>query len=185
MFWRHSFRNKLIKEVCIEYMSTFVADASVFSFAFKIVRVCFPLPLCLFFYICTCFVFWIAISLVFREKWFVKTWKRVAKRESLFGTLSRQGKAISFYKFPKNENLKQQWLLKIKRINIQLMQHARICHLHFERDCFKHDLQVRKYSLNFWSICVFTSNLRCSNEKLFKKYPYSADIVAYFKSSFP
>ena len=62
---------------------------------------------------------------------------------------SRQGKAISFYKFPKNENLKQQWLLKIKRVNIQLMQHARICHLHFEPDCFKHNLQVRKYSLNF------------------------------------
>ena len=85
MFWRHSFRNKLIKEVCIEYMSTFVADASVFSFTFKIVWVCFPLPLCslcLFFYICTCFVFWIAISLVFWEKWFVKTWKRVAKCKS-------------------------------------------------------------------------------------------------------
>ena len=82
MFWRHSFRNKLIKEVCIEYMSTFVADASVFSFTFKIVQVCFPLPLCLFFYICTCFVFWIAISLVFWEKWFVKTWKWVTKRES-------------------------------------------------------------------------------------------------------
>ena len=82
MFWRHSFRNRLIKEVCIEYMSTFVADASVFSFIFKIVRVCFPLPLCLFFYICTCLIFWIAISLVFREKWFVKTWTRVAKRES-------------------------------------------------------------------------------------------------------
>ena len=39
MFWCHSFRNKLIKEVCIEYMSTFAADASVFSFAFKIVWV--------------------------------------------------------------------------------------------------------------------------------------------------
>ena len=43
---------------------------------------CFPLPLCLFFYICTCFVFWIVISLVFREKWFVKTWKQVAKHKS-------------------------------------------------------------------------------------------------------
>ena len=53
----------------------------------------------------------------------------------------------SFYKFPKNENLKQQWFLKIKRSNIQSMQHARIRHLHFEADCFKRDLQVRKYSL--------------------------------------
>ena len=35
------------------------------------------------------------------------------------------------------------------------MQHARICHLHFEADCFKRDLQVRKYSLTFWSVRVF------------------------------
>ena len=35
---------------------------------------------------------------------------------------------------------------------------------------FKRDLQVRKYSLKFWSIRVFTSNPRCSNEKLFKEY---------------
>ena len=83
---------------------------------------------------------------------------------------SRQGKAISFYKFPRNENLKQQWLLKIKRSNIQSMQHARICHLHFEADCFKRDLQFRKYSLKFWSIRVVTSNPRYSSEKLFKKY---------------
>ena len=50
------------------------------------------------------------------------------------------------------------------------MQHARICHLHFEADCFKRDLQVRKYSLKFWSIRVFTSNPRYSNKKLFRKY---------------
>ena len=100
---------------------------------------------------------------------------------------SRQGKVISFYKFPRNENLKQKWLLKIKRSNIQSMQHARICHLHFKADCFKRDLQVRKYSLKLWSICAFTSNLnlRRFNEKLFKKYAYSAYIVAYFKISFP
>ena len=89
---------------------------------------------------------------------------------------SRLGKAISFYKFPRNENLKQQWLLKIKRSNIQSMQHVRKSHLHFEEDCFKRDLQVKKYSLKLSSICVFTSNLRCSNGKLFKKYAYSAYI---------
>ena len=97
MFWRHSFCNKLIKEVCIEYMSAFVADASVFSFAFKIVWVCFPLPLCLFFYICTCFVFWIAISLRFREKWFVKTWKWVAKRESRIAIWNPATRIKSFW----------------------------------------------------------------------------------------
>ena len=97
---------------------------------------------------------------------------------------STQGKAISFYKFPRNWNLKQQRLLKIKRRNIQTMQHTRIFHLHFEVDCVKCDLQVRKYSLKLWGICVFTSNLRCSNEKLFKRYAYFSYIIAYFKSSF-
>ena len=98
---------------------------------------------------------------------------------------SRQWKDISFYELPRNKNLKQQCLLKIKCCNIQLMQHARICHLHFEADCFKRDLQVRKYSLKFWSTCVFTSNPRCSYEKQFKTCSYSAYIAAYFKSNFP
>ena len=33
------------------------------------------------------------------------------------------------YKFPRYENLKQQqWLIKIKRTNIQSIQHVRMCH---------------------------------------------------------
>ena len=31
-------------------------------------------------------------------------------------------------KFPREENLKQQWLIKIKCRNIQLIQYARMCH---------------------------------------------------------
>ena len=69
---------------------------------------------------------------------------------------SRDGKGLSFYKFPVDENLKKQWLIKIKRKNIQSMKHARICHLHFEEDCFKRDLQVWKC---FCSIAVFLSHL--------------------------
>ena len=42
---------------------------------------------------------------------------------------SKQGKAfLSFYKFPRNEILKQQLLIKIKRRNIQSIKHARMCH---------------------------------------------------------
>ena len=37
---------------------------------------------------------------------------------------SRQGEGLSFYKFPMDENLKQQWLIKIKRRNIQSIQHC-------------------------------------------------------------
>ena len=35
---------------------------------------------------------------------------------------------LSFHKFPKDENLKQQWLIKIKRRNIQSIQDAWMCH---------------------------------------------------------
>ena len=35
---------------------------------------------------------------------------------------------LSFYPFPREENLKQQWLIKIKCRNIQLTQHARMGH---------------------------------------------------------
>ena len=45
---------------------------------------------------------------------------------------SRQGKPVfikgSFYMFPREENLKQQWLIKIKRRNIQSIEHVRMCH---------------------------------------------------------
>ena len=32
------------------------------------------------------------------------------------------------FKFPRDENRKQQWLIKIKRRNIQSIQHVRMCH---------------------------------------------------------
>ena len=35
---------------------------------------------------------------------------------------------LSFYKFPRDKNLKQQCLIKTKRRNIQSIQHSRMCH---------------------------------------------------------
>ena len=35
---------------------------------------------------------------------------------------------LSFYKFQRDKNLKQQWLTKIKRKNNQSIQHVRMCH---------------------------------------------------------
>ena len=37
---------------------------------------------------------------------------------------SNQGKATSFYKLLRNENLKQQWFININRNNIQSINHA-------------------------------------------------------------
>ena len=42
---------------------------------------------------------------------------------------SRQGQAgLDFYKFPKDKNLKRQWLIKVKHKNIQSIQHVIMCH---------------------------------------------------------
>ena len=35
------------------------------------------------------------------------------------------------YRFPRVEKLKQQWFIKIKRRNIQSIQHVRMCHAYF------------------------------------------------------
>ena len=40
-------------------------------------------------------------------------------------------KSGSFHKFSRDENLKQQWLIKIKCRNIQSIQHARMCHAYY------------------------------------------------------
>ena len=48
--------------------------------------------------------------------------------------------AVSFFRLPKNEQMKKKWLNNIKREN--LPKEVRICHLHFEESCFKRDLEV-------------------------------------------
>ena len=35
-------------------------------------------------------------------------------------------KSLSFYNFARDENMKQQWLIKINRRNIQSIQHAKM-----------------------------------------------------------
>lgn len=49
-------------------------------------------------------------------------------------------KNISFYGLPKDKDIKQRWLQNIKRENMP--KDKKLCHLHFEEDCFKRDLEV-------------------------------------------
>ena len=49
---------------------------------------------------------------------------------------SRQGKVISFYKFPKKENLKQQWLLKVKRFEKIFFETLKYMCLHKQSQVF-------------------------------------------------
>ena len=52
--------------------------------------------------------------------------KYIYRKDYLRGYWLKEG--LSFYKFPREENLKQQWLIKIKCRKIQSIQHARMCH---------------------------------------------------------
>ena len=56
-------------------------------------------------------------------------------------------KNISFYRFPKDQNLNKRWIQNIKRENPP--KDARICHLHFDESCSKHDFQVQKFLVCF------------------------------------
>ena len=56
-------------------------------------------------------------------------------------------KGKSFYSFPKGDTLKQKWIQNIKQVN--LPNDPKICHYHFESSCFKRDLQVNIYILDF------------------------------------
>lgn len=46
---------------------------------------------------------------------------------------------VSFYCFPKNENLKQIWIKKCNRNEHMSVQRARVCSLHFRDDDFQRD----------------------------------------------
>ena len=49
-------------------------------------------------------------------------------------------KGVSFYSFPKDENLKKRWLTNIKRENIN--KNPKPCRQHFQNSCFKRELDV-------------------------------------------
>ena len=53
-------------------------------------------------------------------------------------------KGLRFYGLPKDEKLKKDWLKNIRREN--LPEDPRICQLHFEKDYFKRDLEVSKFT---------------------------------------
>lgn len=49
-------------------------------------------------------------------------------------------RATSFYRLPRNPSLKKLWITNMKREN--LPEDARLCHKHFDEECFERDLQV-------------------------------------------
>ena len=49
-------------------------------------------------------------------------------------------KGVSFYGLPKEKTLRKRWIQNIRRKNMPA--NPKLCHQHFEEDCFKRDLKV-------------------------------------------
>lgn len=60
---------------------------------------------------------------------------------------------ISFYRLPRDNTLKKTWLNNMKRENAPKDDSIRLCHLHFEEQCFERDLKVLYTVLVLLHIC--------------------------------
>ena len=58
-------------------------------------------------------------------------------------SFTKERKEVRFFGFPKDAALRKQWIHKIKREN--LPKNPTVCEEHFEKSCFKRDLQVSKF----------------------------------------
>ncbi|KFM62878.1 THAP domain-containing protein 2, partial [Stegodyphus mimosarum] len=54
---------------------------------------------------------------------------------------------ISFHLFPKDENLRKEWIIRIKRENFNPTPNTRICSEHFEEECFIYQPFTNRRSL--------------------------------------
>ena len=61
---------------------------------------------------------------------------------------------VSFYRLPGDNHLKKVWFANLKRDNPPIEQNIRICHLHFNDECFERDVKVYKF-LIFSVLCFF------------------------------
>ena len=52
---------------------------------------------------------------------------------------------VSTFNFPANPKLRKQWLLKMKRREIQPVKNSRICAVHFTEDYFRENLAIRRF----------------------------------------
>ena len=60
---------------------------------------------------------------------------------------SAKCKNVSFFKLPRDQKLRKQWISKIKRTSLPKEENIRVCHKHFDDECFKRDLQVSIFTL--------------------------------------
>ena len=91
------------------------------------------------------------------------------------GCCSESGKSqdISFYCLPRDEKLKAKWLQKLKRDSLPSEKIIRACHLHFEDECFKRELELFNNLLKRFSTAVsfsyFVTSCKKNGENIFSR----------------
>ena len=71
------------------------------------------------------------------------------------GTIDANGKRFGFFNFPKDPNLRAQWLQKIRRdagTKVKLMEITKVCSLHFRESEIKKGLGGKKMSVDVTAI---------------------------------
>lgn len=54
---------------------------------------------------------------------------------------------VSYFRFPRDDYFREQWLRKISRADLVLTKHSRLCSEHFTPDCFERDLKAELLGL--------------------------------------
>ena len=55
---------------------------------------------------------------------------------------SRKSEEISFYRLPRDVSFKKVWINNLKQANLPKEEAVRVCHTHFEENCFERDMKV-------------------------------------------
>ncbi|XP_013875198.1 uncharacterized protein LOC106525482 [Austrofundulus limnaeus] len=62
----------------------------------------------------------------------------------LCSVTSRYNKVLSFFSFPANEELRRQWILAVRRENLTIKGHTRVCSRHFKPEDIGHGMGRRR-----------------------------------------
>ena len=70
---------------------------------------------------------------------------------------SNKAKNIVLYCLPRDKTIQKQWFANLKRENIPA--EVRVCSMRFEESCFKRDLEVIYFSIQFFLFFLYLHSI--------------------------
>ena len=59
--------------------------------------------------------------------------------------MNKKNAGVSFHRFPKDEELLKEWLVKISRVDLIVTNESRVCSEHIEPHCYERDLKAELF----------------------------------------